>query len=94
MDTRTICGLSPEVSCSTTAMIYHLTCHGCALQYVGKTDHPLKARKWHYANSKSAMAIHQHEEVCRGFDIKILEQVPNSDDIIAFEDLWIKLTNP
>ena len=36
----------------------------------------------------------QREEGCRGFTIEILEEVPEGEDIIAHEDLWIKYIDP
>ena len=36
----------------------------------------------------------QREEGCRGFTVEILEEVPEGEDIIAHEDLWIRYIDP
>ena len=40
------------------------------------------------------MAVHQRDEGCRGFKIKILEEVDDGEDILAIEELWIKSWPP
>ena len=36
----------------------------------------------------------QREEGCRGFTVEILQEVPEGEDIIAHEELWIKYIDP
>ena len=36
----------------------------------------------------------QREEGCRGFTVEILKEVPEGEDIIAHEDLWIRYIDP
>ena len=40
------------------------------------------------------MTPSQREEGCRGFTVEILQEVPEGEDIIAHEELWIKYIDP
>ena len=70
------------------------------MEYVGKTDRPLDARMRQHRSYKdekiesSAMVAHQRQEGCRGFMIEILEEVPEGEDILVHEDLWIRYFDP
>ena len=40
------------------------------------------------------MTPSHRQEGCTGFPIEILEEVPEGEDIIDHEDLWIKYVDP
>ena len=56
----------------------------------------LRERFWNHENCPEALALLPHQELCQqeGFSVTILENGRPDEDILAKEQLWIKLLSP
>uniref|UniRef100_A0A1X7SPB1 GIY-YIG domain-containing protein n=1 Tax=Amphimedon queenslandica TaxID=400682 RepID=A0A1X7SPB1_AMPQE len=96
--TKQQCRVKQSFSCSSTNIIYLITCSKCHKQYVGKTSKTLRERVFHH---RSSIKNNQARYICKHFNlpghslanfkIQVIDRKENATDLQNQEEHWIKL---
>ena len=87
--------LDPSLTCTSTCVIYVLTCMHCKKQYVGQTGYSMRCRFAHhtYAFSRVHKSLYYHFKNIHksGFDVSItlVERVSDKQERLASENGWV-----